>query len=562
VSKTSTNRRRSVKNTVGRDIDALFAKWDCNGSPGAIIAVIRAGKVIHQKGYGLANIEDNVPFTTDTVLRLGSTTKHMCATCILVLENRKLLSLEDDIRKYVPEMPVFADVITLRHLLTMTSGLWDGLNLLLFAGLDTAAPLSRQQQLRLYCRQRELMFRPGEDCTYSNTNYSLLSLVIERISGLSLGEFMQAELFEPLGMKHTRLVPEMKEKIEHKARGYLPRLEGGFEAGYMMVELDGNGGVDSTISDMLRWFDNYRDDRCFGPDYRQRLEAPSHLNDGRLLEYRLGMTVSDYRGTRVVRHSGGMPGYLCDFVFYPEPDLGIILFANVMAPELLELPERIADLLLEDELLLPRESTFVDTADKHASELLGVYASGSHGLVLQLADENGKLVCYLLGELNPLYERNGWLESRKNPLAVRPADPGLGRAGGLQLRQGCQELIDLEPVDDPLRYLQAMPADFETFTGHYWLETLDEIHRVSLQDGRLIVSIGSPVRDLVWSELAPVTGDLFVAPVDGEPSCTNVTVQFLRTGNGQVNGLTTSINRCRHVFLKKLPDDRMCHEPG
>jgi CubicO group peptidase (beta-lactamase class C family) len=552
--------REGIAGKFSGRIDALFEEWDRDGSPGAVLAVCRGGNVIHQRGYGVANIEDDVPLTADTVLRLGSTTKHLCATCILLLENRGKLSLDDDIRQHVPEVPDFGRVITLRHLLTMTSGLWDDLNLLLFAGLDTGAPLTREQFLKLVPVQEQLMFNPGDDCTYSNTNYFLLSLVIERVSGQTLADFMHQELFQPLGMSATRLTPWMKQTIRHKARGYQPAADGGFEAAYMMTELDGNGGVDSTIGDMLKWFANYRDDRHFGPHYRRRLEAENRLTDGRLLDYRLGINVVDYRGMTVVRHAGGMPGYLCDFVFFPQSDLGIVLLANVLAPRILELPDRIADIVLEGEFKQPPESAFLDACSDDLAPLLGVYASEAGGQVLELAKQGGKLVCYLLGDINPLRERDGWFVSRKNLVAVRPADLPSGR--GLELKLGCQPTMFLSPVTDPRTEPAALPTDFENLVGYYRLEGLEEAHEICLQNGRLHVAIPGPLRKLVWGDLTAVAGDLFVALVDGEPSCTNVTVKFLRNKRGAVAALSYSINRCRNIVFRKQTEGGRPDESG
>ena len=533
-------------------IDALFTEWHRDHSPGAIVAVWHGGQVIHQRGYGVANIEDDVPFSADTVLRLGSTTKHMCATAILVLENQGKLSLDDDIRQYVPEMPEYDDVITLRHLLTMTSGLWDGINILLFAGLDAVDPVSREQFLRLYPAQKKLMFRPGDDCTYSNTNYSLLTLVIERVSGVSIAEFLKLELFKPLGMDDTAMITHMNETIANHAKGYQPAADGKFEAGYMMIEMDGAGGVDTTINDMLKWFENYRDDKHFGPDYRGRLEAENRLNDGRLLDYRKGINVVDYRGMEVVRHAGGMPGYLCDFVYFPKADLGIVLFTNLLDVTLLQLPDRIADIVLENEFEQSLETTFLDAGRAEVSRLKGVYASEDEALVLELVDTDGKLVCFLLGDINPLQESEGWMQSAKNLVSVRLLDTLAGRSGGLELRLGCQTPSVLEPVVNPNSQPVSPPADFESFVGRYYHDGFEEAHEVSLQNGKLRIDIPSPMRDLVWGELTPVAGDLFVAIIEGEPSCTNVTVKFLRDGQGRVNGFSCSVNRCRDVVFYKL----------
>ena len=515
------------------------------------MAVSHRGNVVHQRGYGVANVEDDVPFRSDTVLRLGSTTKHMCATCILLLENQGKLSLDQDIRRYVPELPDFGAEITLRHLLTMTSGLWDGINLLLFSGLNTSYPQTRDDLLKLHCSQSQLMFRPGDDCTYSNTNYSLLSLVIERVSGKSISVFMKTNLFEPLGMTNTGLTPRMSATIKRKAKGYLPTGDGQFEAGFMLTELDGNGGVDSSIDDMLKWFANYRNDRLFGPDYRERLEAESRLNDSRLLDYRLGINVTEYRGQQVVRHAGGMPGYLCDFVFFPEADLGIVTLANVMDPSILDLSNRIADIVIDEEFNQPLESAFIDATLDEVAQLVGVYASEQDGHVVELAIKDGALVCYFEGDLNPLLMRDGWMESQKNLVAVRVHDIAAGREGCLQLRLGCQALSDLSLVDDPRDIELQDTSCMDGLVGSYVHDGLKEVHDVYIADKSLRVRIPGPVRGLVWDELTPVAGDLFVALIDSEPSCTNVTVKFLRDKSGVVTGLSYSLSRCRDVFFEK-----------
>lgn len=175
--------RKGITAPYSDEIDLLFSQRDQPGTAGLIIAVLRNGKVVHQRGYGVANIEDDIPFTPNTVLRLGSTSKHMTATCILILENREKLSLDDDIRKFIPELPDYGISVTIRHLLTMTSGFPDGLSMGVVSGLSVGARLSREQIVRIQQRQKNLMFKPGDDCIYSNTNYTLLSQIIERISG-------------------------------------------------------------------------------------------------------------------------------------------------------------------------------------------------------------------------------------------------------------------------------------------------------------------------------------------------------------------------------------------
>jgi len=538
-------------------IDALFSEWDRDKSPGAAVTVISNGAIIHERGYGVANVENDVPLTRDTVLRLGSVSKHFCATCVLILQNRGKLDLSDDIRRYVPELHDFGTVITLRHLLTMTSGLWDGFNLLLFCGLNTSSTITRSQMLNLFQCQRKLMFAPGDNFQYSNTNFALLSLVVERVSGKPLANFMQDEIFAPLEMHDTALVPFDSRITGNKARGYTPAADGLLESGLMHLELCGDGGIDSTISDMTRWFSNYRDDRVFGPDYRQRMEEETRLNDDRLVDYRLGINVSEYRGLLKVGHSGGMPGFLCDFVFFPATDLGVILLANLSAPELLELPERISDIVLENRFSKPLQSTFVSENDPSAATLRGVFASWEHGLIAEIVIDAGKLVCYLLGDANPVIPIGGnrFALADQGTVLELPNTaemPDASERPVIRLISGCQPPISLEPVPDPRARAAPEAEKLKTLAGSYYSDELKETHDVNLQEGHLHVKIPCPVRRLEWEKLVPVSGDLFGAMIAGEPSCTNVAVRFLRDTNGVCRGLRYSINRCHDVLFRKL----------
>jgi CubicO group peptidase (beta-lactamase class C family) len=537
-------------------IDSLFSEWNRDNNPGATIAVVSRGMLIHQRGYGVANVEDDIPFSGDTVFRLGSTSKHLCATCVLILENRGKLDLDDDVRIYVPEMPDYDSVITLRHLLTMTSGLWDGINVLLFCGLDSSSKVTRQQMLALFQCQRRLMYTPGDDCQYSNSNYALLSLVIERVSGKTLADFMQEEIFGPLGMHDTLLIPFDTRVTHNKARGYIPSADGPLESGLMHIELCGDGGVDSTLADMTRWFLNYRNDQYFGPDYRKRIEAENRLNGGQLVDYRLGMTVGEYRGLEKVRHSGGMPGYLCDFVFYPQQDLGIILFTNVFDAKMLELPDRVADIVLENKLKQLLQSTFVSENDPDSTMLRGVFASEAHQLIAEIVANDGHLVCYLLGDAKPLMALgdNRFAPADKSVVieqAESSAKPDSGERPAIKLFSGNQPAIELQPVADPRLAPRPNPAGLYEYTGRYFSDELQETHELTVQDGFLHVHIPSPTRDLVWSKLVPVCGDLFGALIDGEPSCSNVAVRFLRDENSSCTGLSYSISRCTDVRFRK-----------
>jgi len=534
-----------VRSSVSDSVDALFAAFDRPGSPGVNLAVFRGAETIHRRGYGVAVIEHDIGFSADTVLRLGSTTKHMACTALLLLEAEGLLGLDDPVRRFVPELPDYGAEFTLRRLATMTAGLPDGLNLRLLAGLSETHPVTRPQIFAAQAAFDRPMRPPGEALIYSNTAYNLVSLIIERVSGVSLRRFMAARLFQPLEMDRTQLIPFDGEVIEGMASGYARSGDGGFRRVGFPIEASGDGGVVSTLADMTHWYMNYRNDRVFGPDYRARLETVGCLSDGGETDYALGITVGRYRGALKVSHAGGMPGFLCDFVFFPEADAGFVLFSNVSDPTILGLGDRLADLLLFDGAPDGAGARGRDPVD--AGPPLGLYADPDAGEIIALRSEAGRLVCVHLG-VDHFMEPAGaqhWRTTR--------------RGGALQLawRAETEELrLGLDAGPEVLcRPVTLQPPSIElsaAYAGAYECRALGEFVRIRLSEDELVMETGSPLRPLVWRRMLHAGGDLCVCLVDGEPSPTNVVCRFRRAAGGAVVGLELSLNRVLRIAFRKV----------
>ncbi len=556
--------REGISGPFSQPIDTLFERFDRPHTPGLAVAVVKDGVVVHQRGYGVANIEDDVPISSDTVFRLGSVSKQFCATGILLLEDRAELSLDDDVRRFVPEMPDYGLPITLRHLLTMTSGLPDGLGMALFSGLHVHSPISRAQILAMQLRQSRPMFPPGDDCTYCNTNYALLSLICERISGRPLATFLHDEIFLPLGMNSTRLTSKMTDVVPRKSRGYQPagywdrkdaaaaNAACAHEIGVMQVELSGDGGIDTTITDMVKWTQHYRRPTKFGPNYRERMETRGILNDGQMTAYACGLTVMQYRGLRRVGHAGGMPGYVADFAFYPEHDLGVVLLANVLDVALLQSADRIADLVHRDGIApAAQESRFANDSDPEIAALQGLYVCEEQGYSLQFVRETDEDFCYLMGEpIRLIHDGPSRYHSAKDTVHVRievaPGSPGSRPA--LHVQFGALPKCVFQPVaPEPLHV--DTPDDY---VGEYVSDELGECHRVRWENNDLVVELSSPLRTLLWRSLSRRIGDVFTAEIPGEPSASNVTVRFVRGPNGSVHELAYALSRIRGVTFRKM----------
>src|SRR5580698_5602573 len=204
-------------------VDEVFADLTKAGSPGCAVAVYRNGRVNYGKGYGLANIEEDVPITQQTVFDIGSTSKQFTATSILLLEKQGKLSVNDDVRKYIPELPDYGPKITILHLLNHTSGLRDYLTLMDLAGINTDSVTTDEDALQIITRQKALNFAPGSDWLYSNTGFFLLSIIVKRVSGETLREFAAENIFIPLGMSHTQFRDDHKTLIHNRAMAYDPK---------------------------------------------------------------------------------------------------------------------------------------------------------------------------------------------------------------------------------------------------------------------------------------------------------------------------------------------------
>jgi len=283
--------------------DEVFADLSMPGSPGCALAVARGGKIVYKKGYGLANIEEGVPITPQTVFDIGSTSKQFTSASILLLEKQGKLSVQDDVRKYLPEIPDYGHKITILHLLNHTSGLRDYLTLFDLAGVNTDSVTTDDDALAIIARQKALNFEPGSDWLYSNSGFFLLSVIVKRVSGKSLREFAAENIFEPLEMKHTVFRNEHTQLVPNRALAYDPK-EGGYVLNVSYFEQTGDGAVHTSVEDLLKWDENFYSGKLGGEAFLNEIQEPGKLNSGKTLDYAKGLFVGRYRGLRFVDHGG------------------------------------------------------------------------------------------------------------------------------------------------------------------------------------------------------------------------------------------------------------------
>jgi CubicO group peptidase (beta-lactamase class C family) len=342
--------QRLPADSLSRWVDSIFTQYTkpSAASPGCAVGVMQSGRLVFGKGYGLADLGHRTPIGVDTRFYLASITKQFTAMSVVLLAQDGRLSLEDDIRKWVPEVPSFGPVITLHHLLSHTSGLRDYLTLLAVTGWPSDGMLSERQFLDLIGRQRALNFAPGEQFLYSNTGYALLSIVVKRASGQSLRDFAASRIFRPLGMSHTEFRDDHTSAVPDRALGY--QLVGAtYHVSEPRVDIVGDGGMYSTLADLARWDANFETGAVGGAAGVALLQRRTHLNGTDSIPYALGIAISTYRGLRTLSHSGAYGGYRTTLLRFPDQRTSVITLCNTASASP-TLAQQVATVFLESQM--------------------------------------------------------------------------------------------------------------------------------------------------------------------------------------------------------------------
>lgn len=329
-------------------VDGLFQRFGTGTSPGCALAVVEDGRVVLARGYGFADLDRRLPITPRTVFDIASTSKQFTAASILLLAARGRLSLGDDIRSYVPELPRYPMVITLGELLHHTSGLPNYIDLLAREGKRYEEVTTDDDALAALAGVRQLQFPPGTAFRYNDSGYFLLSLVVKRVTGRSLRQFAAENLFAPLGMTDTHIVDDLTGEVAGRAVPY-ERDDGGgaFHPLVSRWEQTGDGGVATTVLDLARWDANFYTGAVGGKALIGAMTTPGSLANGSPLPYAGGLFLDRFRGRRRVSHPGSWRGFCSELMRLPGRRLSVITLCNVGDADATGLAERVADLYLD-----------------------------------------------------------------------------------------------------------------------------------------------------------------------------------------------------------------------
>ncbi|MBO1358845.1 beta-lactamase family protein [Acetobacter sacchari] len=393
-------------------LDGLLAPFDSTSAPGFAVGVGLKGRPVYRRGVGLASVETSTALSPSIRMRIGSTSKHFCVLALMLLKEDGLLSLDDSPRRVLPELPAWADDMTIRQLMAHTSGMRDSLDILMLSA-PPSAPIAADEQFKMLCQTKSVNFLPGNGWSYNNGGYVLLSMIIERLSGAPLGEFLRERIFLPVGMVDTMLRPLDTDLVPNSATLHVPDLSGGWRRGVMGAPVGGEGGIVSTVDDMLRWLAHMSTPRVGSAESWAEMRTPAASHG-----YGLGLMMGTYRGLSTVHHAGGVIGGSCQMLKVVDCDLDVIVISNGRnALDLYNLVDAIIDSCVAD---LP-----VIQQDTVGAVATGTYYSKNSGRVLKISENNGNPFMMINGMTLPAKrDRSGAYSVSIMPTDIRVMPDG------------------------------------------------------------------------------------------------------------------------------------------
>ncbi|MFC2164985.1 serine hydrolase domain-containing protein [Acidobacteriota bacterium] len=529
--------------TKTKKVDKLFAKWSSTISPGAALAIIQDGKIIYTRGYGMANLEQNIPITSKTVFRIGSTSKQFTAACIAILSLQGKISLDDDIRKYVPEIPKYEKTITVRHLVHHTSGLRDYLVLAMLSGLTDDNFYSTDDTVAQLSRQKGWNFPPGEEHLYCNSGYFLMGEIVKRVSGKSLNDFAQEHIFKPLGMHNTHFHDDYTMIVKNRADGHA-HAKGGFKINNTTLNHVGDGGIFTTVEDLYLWDQAFYNNKL-GKELMDLMHQTGVLNNGEKLEYAFGLMVSEHKGLKLVAHGGAFVGFRADMIRFPEEKFSVICLANLGSIDPSKLCKQVADIYLTDKFtekgpaVKPAEEiTPVTLTKEDLDNKTGTYYAEKSSLVARVSVKKNQLRMTAMGftvNLIPLSKTK--FISKDAPVNVTIVfSPASGEVKEAHVAiEGYME-TDLKKAP---KMAPMTTEELETYAGSYYNEELPATYKLVVDKDKLFFKH----RNAPKSPLKIIDKDRFTWQMG--------TLQFTRGKDQQITGFSLDAGRVRIQFTKQ-----------
>jgi len=524
-------------------IDQLLTFFTGN-NPGAVVGVIIDGDVTFSKAFGKANMTHNVDFTINTPSNIGSVSKQFTAMAILLLEKERKLSLEDDVRKYIPEIPDFGQKIAIKNLLNHTNGLREVYNLMPISGWKGEDVLLKEEVLEILTQQPDLQASPGEEYNYNNSAFIMLAEIVERLTDQEFPEWMKENIFEPLGMENTVVRKDPTHIIPNASQGYSYGENGLVEAGDLYAAY-GAGGMYSTVGDIAKWMNNFKNASLGGDDVLTKLVTPGILNNGDTMNYALGLGIGEYKGKKRYSHGGADIAHRAMMVYFPEINSGVVTLSNHSGFSAGSIAYNIADLFFKEYLSEEEKSN----VDKNIAEIkldpeklkkyTGKYKAESIGLIIEYKVEDDLLVAYPIGQssikLKATSDTTFKYTGVNASLLFKVNEEG-ECTGAIHTQNGSDLDLDKLPPFEP------SIDELNDYIGTFFSKELTTFYTLVVKDSSLIAEH----RNLKDIKLTPNAKDTFTGDVYFMTE-----VSFKRNSNGSIFAFTVSNGRTKNIFFEK-----------
>ncbi|MBC5836051.1 beta-lactamase family protein [Flavobacterium sp. F372] len=524
---------------ITNDIDGLFSMRENLNGPGGVVLVTQNNKTVFEKAYGLENISYKIPNTSESVFNIGSMSKQFTAMGIVLLQMEGKLSIDDDIKKYLPELNNFGKPITIRHLLHHTSGFRSSPELFGLAGWRDGDAISNEDFYRYLTKQTALNFEPGSEYMYTNSGYILLAKIIENVSKQNFKSWMKEKIFQPLQMNAT-FIEENSSNVVSKVATSYSEIE---PSVFNYVENNdltyGASNVYSTSKDVLKWMKNFNEASMNWKSAFEMLKTVDVLNSGQKNNYGFGVFVDDFFGNHRIQHTGAIAGFRSVMYSYPDDNLEIIILSNFASNQLSKTADQISQLFLQSKLLsetYPEEIKPITLNNEVLKKYEGMYWSDKNNYSRKIYVENNTL----------WYLRSN---NKKSPLI--PITSTEFQMGGINekllvkfdIKTNTMKLISADNsidvfekyVDKPL-----LVEDLKEYTGTFYSSELETYYTISLKDDKLI---GYHSR---FGEF-----DIQILKQDVLSWSGMAVSKYKRNKKGSITGLTITMSRIRDLWFEK-----------
>lgn len=488
---TATLYAQSIPDSITKKIDSLFTKWNTPNSPGCTIGIVRNDSLIYAKGYGQANLEYGIANTPETIFHMASISKQFTATAIILLARQGKLSLEDDIRKYLPWFPDMKKKTTIRNLLNHTSGIRDQWQLLAISGTRLDDVITQEHIVKILSKQTALNFNPGEKYSYSNSGFTMLAEIVKKVSGQSLRSFTDSAIFKPLQMNSTHFHDDYTEVEKNRSYSYERKDSAHFTNAILSYSNAGATSLFTNIPDMSKWIMHFDDAAPANQELIRLLTQKGKLNNGKELSYACGIVVDTYKGWKQYSHGGADAGYRTYISVLPDLKMGFVVFSNLGDFDAGGKAYAIADLFVKDttqkkeaEKKTPRDSAAaILTNEPHWKKFAGHYI-GEDGLPFSFDIKNHQLFYHIYSESNFL------INDRKDTFSI-PEAPAIKFVFTTNKTDTICDITTPDQAYHLKKYIQdtvQTDAVLRPYAGTYYCAELDCKYGISLKDHHLVLT--------------------------------------------------------------------------